>query len=154
MARSDAPANALSPAFTPTTRSAFAQAHGNAGALTQLSAIDKRADRVKARARAHFTKYEETWVVKEGLSIWKKRAGLSEAMPALSPLAKEYTAQGVMNEARRNVRARMTQRLTNINGIKTRMSNTVIRNLQSLSPSQSHGQQHSGASPKKGSPSK
>jgi hypothetical protein len=58
-----------------------------------------------------------------------------------------------MSEARRNVHARMTMRLSKINGIRTRMSNTVIRNMQTLKPSQARGLKAADGSPKKGSPS-
>jgi hypothetical protein len=84
------------------------------------------------------------------MALWKRRAGLSTAVAMLPPVAQEYTAHSVMTEARRNVRARMIQRLSNINGIRTRMSNGVIRNLQSMSQNQNPSR---GNSPSRKGPS-
>lgn len=152
MAKQAPPGKVVTTSFTATTPKSFSLANGDPAAITQLRAIEDRSARVKARARAHFGKYEETWVVKESVAIWKKRAGLAEVTPALPTLAKEYTAQSVMTEARRNVRARMTQRLTSINSIRTRMSNSVIRNLRARSPSQNQGPSNA-VNQKRGSPS-
>jgi hypothetical protein len=140
--------------FEGTTPRAFRLAQGNPEALTQLKIIDDRTSRTKDRARKHFGKYEETWVVREAADLWKRRAGLSADVSALPAMAKEYTALGLMTEARRNVRARMTLRLTKINSVGTRMSNAVVRNLQTLTQSQTRGLTPDGGGPKRGSPSR
>lgn len=143
----------ISRPFTTATPSYVARAQGDPSAMRQLRAIDDRGNGVKEKLKKHFSKYEETWVVKEAVSLWKQRAGLYEPAVGLPRIAKEYAAQAVMTEARRNVRARMTKRLTNVNGIKTRMGNAVVRNLQSLEPGRNRAIGPDGPGPRKGSPS-
>lgn len=154
MAKGDAPRSVISGHFSEGTPTSIGRARGNIGALTQISAIEARTHQVKERARGHFNKYVETWVSKEAMTIWQRRAGLSKETVPQGELAKQFIVNGVMSEARRNVHARMTVRLSKINGIRTRMSNTVIRNMQTLEPMQARGLAPGGeGGPKKGSPS-
>jgi hypothetical protein len=120
--------------FQGQTPDRYRLAGNNPAVLAQLAAIDSRAADVNLKARSHFWKYEETWVVREAIGLWRSRSGLPSHMDSLPTAAREYTQASLMTEARRNVRARMTNRLTKINGIRTRMTNAVIRNLQHQSP--------------------
>jgi len=135
-------------AFEGQTPARYKLAAGNPVILAQLAAIDTRAEFAKTRARAHFWRYEETWVVREALSLWNKRPAAS--MQELPAMAREYAQASIMTEARRNVRARMTNRLTKINSISTRMTNSVLRNLRAMNPDIARGPDLGRFSPQKG----
>lgn len=120
-------------AFRRANPDAFGRAGGNPGAVEQIGMIERRAAQVRERVRAHFKKYQESWVAKEAIAIWQKRAGFANEHPAPASAPGRYVAQSIMMEARRNVRARVVQRLTRVNVVKTRMENAVVRNRQSQS---------------------
>lgn len=140
-------------AFDRQTPERYRLAGNDPSMLAQLSTIDNRSGTLKEKARKHFAKYEETWVVKEAIGLLDQRLG-NNTMPNLPASAKRLTRDSMMQEARRNVHARMTNRLTKINGISTRMTNSVIRNAQKRSVENSPSAKVGDASPKKGSPSR
>lgn len=121
-------------AFRRANPDAFGRANGNPGAVEQLGMIERRAAMVREHVRAHFKKYQEGWVAKEAIAIWQKRAGFTNDHPAPEGAPGKYVAQSIMMEARRNVRARVVQRLTRVNVVKTRMENAVVRNRQHQAP--------------------
>lgn len=122
--------------FAAATPASVKAVGGDPAALNQLAAIERRAASVKERFRAHYQKYQEVWVAKEAVKIWRLRGGLSSGPVPASAHGKEITANGVMADARRNVHARAIGRISNVNSIKTRLSNAVVRNAQSNKLSQ------------------
>ena len=117
-------------AFRRANPDAFGRVQGNSNAVEQLGLIERRAAMVRERVLAHFKKYQESWVAREAIAIWQKRAGFTHEHPAPDGAPGKYVAQSIMMEARKNVRARVGQRLTRVNMVKTRMENAVVRNQQ------------------------
>ncbi|WP_417729045.1 hypothetical protein [Roseovarius sp.] len=140
-------------AFDRQTPERYKLAGGNPAIAAQLSTIDNRRDTLKEKARKHFAKFEETWTVKEAMGLWNNRMGQG-SVQNLPTMAKQYSQNAILTEARRNVRARMTNRLTKINGIGTRMTNSVIRNVQKRSVEAAPAAKPGEAAPKKGSPTR
>lgn len=119
----------------------YGRAARDIGAVEQIGLIERRAAAIKERARTHFQTYQETWVAREAIEIWRRRARLHLDHPAPSGTPGEYVAQSIMGQARRNVMARATRRLTAINTIKTRMENAVVRNRQQPSRKYAGGEE-------------
>jgi hypothetical protein len=115
-------------AFHRANPASFGRAQGDAAAVRQLGQIQARSSAIKDRARAHYRRFEESWVAREAISLWQKRAGFTDEHPAPEGAPGKYVAHSIMTQARRNVRARLVQRLTRVNAVKTRMENAVVRN--------------------------
>ena len=141
-------------AFTGATPKSVRLANGDPSTLSQINAIETRTNQVKRKVRNHFGKYVETWVVAEAVKLWTQRAGLSKETAPREELAKQVTKTGIMAEARRNVHARLTNRLTKVNFIKTRLSNAAVRNMQVMAPMRARGVAQTQKGPSKGSPSR
>ena len=124
---------ALRTAFNETTPEAVRRAGGDPVALEQLSAIHRRSDALKQKARAHYDKYAEVWVAKEAYRLWQGRAEHSAVGPLpdqKTAFGREVSANAHMAEARRAVQARATARLSKINRISKGLSNAIVRNVQ------------------------
>lgn len=119
-------------AFRRANPDAFGRVDGNRNAVEQLGLIDRRTAMIRERVRAHFQKYQESWVAREAIAIWQKRAGFTNEHPVPDGAPGKYVAQSIMMEARKNVRARVGQRLTRVSMVKTRMENAVVRNRQQM----------------------
>lgn len=115
--------------FIDTTPSNFDRAAGNAKAISMLGSIERRAEALKARAVAHAKAFEDRWTAKEGMHLWKRYLANQGKHPA-PPNVHEIGPEAVMKTAARNVSARTQRRLARINAIKTRMSNAVVRSIE------------------------
>lgn len=97
----------------------------------QLAAIDRRTAAVKERFRAHSRRFQEVWVAAEAARLLNQRAALALKIKAPAALAaREMAPRELMVQARRNVMARITRRLSDINRAGEKMRNTVIRTLK------------------------
>lgn len=123
-------------AFRVANPPAYAKAQGSVSAVEQIGLIERRSAKLRDKVRSHFNKYEESWVAREAVAIWHRRAGITAGHPAPQGAPPKHAVQSIMADARRNVRARVTQRLMRVNGIKSRMENSVVRNRehQSMRP--------------------
>lgn len=119
-------------AFKDANPQAYARVGSDIRGIEQIGLIQNRTSAVKEHARAHLKKYHESWVAKEAVNLWKQRAGLTDKHPAPSNVPSSFIVETIMGQARRNVMARSTRRLTTINEIKARMQNAVVRNRQQL----------------------
>lgn len=119
--------------FQSRTPDSFSRARGDVRTVEQLAAINRRSDRLTNRLRDHCQKFEETWVAKEAIQIWNKRTAVSQKHPSPdgSPPA-ALDPKSIMQQARRQVRARTVTRLSNLNQTKTRMENAVLRTAQEV----------------------
>jgi hypothetical protein len=126
----------LQNSFAMTTPSAFERAVGNPAVVATLAAIERRADALKARTVAHAKTFEDRWTAKEGIHLWKRYLANQGQHPAPPNAIHEIAPEAVMKTAARNVSARMQRRLARINAIKTRMSNAVVRSVQTRTLSQ------------------
>ena len=124
-------ANVAKGAFRKANPERYGKVQGRPEAVSQLRTIDMRAGQMRARMRQHFVRYQEAWVAKEAIRVWQKRAALTaKHPPPFNYMRESLTARSIMQEARRNVRARMTGRLTRLNRIETQMQNAVVRSQQ------------------------
>lgn len=103
----------------------FGRADGNMDTVRRLAAIETRAAAIKQRLRAHVARNEKLWIANEAGALLKERA----APPANAPvkISGAEAAKSLTLVAQRNVRARVTRRMTALNTTKARMSNAVIR---------------------------
>ncbi|MEM9128333.1 MAG: hypothetical protein AAGA97_01250 [Pseudomonadota bacterium] len=124
-------------AFRQSNPRAFQLTQGQAEPTAQLARIDARAGRIMDQARDHYQTHKEPWVAKEAVSLWKDQVRRIGKYPAPDNAVKQISPDDLMKKARQNVEARQTERLSNIQGIKTRMENAVIRNNQSPDQKQS-----------------
>ncbi len=114
--------------FQRTTLEIYRKAQGLPDAIAALRNISVRTDSTKNRLRQHFKRHEETWVAREAIKVWKKRAAPRLNMPApINIMSNKLATDQIMKQARLNVRRRMAGRLTRINQVKTRMENSVVR---------------------------
>lgn len=114
---------------------AMARAQGRPHMVRQLEAVDQRVANVKSRMRQHCERFQETWVAREAVRLWKERAELALKHKAPAQAAvRILSPDDLLSLARRNVRARIGQRLSTINRIGERMRNTVTRTLKPASP--------------------
>lgn len=113
----------------------FDRLQGDAASIRHVGNLQSRVNRIKTRLREHYKKYEEPWVAKEGIRIWQKQL---KAAQGRNPVPVDPPA-AIMLEARRNVRARVARRMTNINEIRTRMENAFLRNRASAQPANEIG---------------
>lgn len=113
----------------------FGRAQGNVKAVEQMAAIERRAEKIKERVRAHFLRHKETWVAKEAISLWLKRAVPAHDHPRPVNGAPVDVSGAYLNQARRNVVARMSRRLSDLNATKTRLQNAVVRSHPTVSAS-------------------
>ncbi len=121
---------------------AIGRVGGDVPAIRQIAAIDRRVVDVKDRMRKHLTRFEESWVAREAVSLWQKRAVLAAKHPTpQGPSGSaSLSADELMSEARRNVRARGTRRMSAINRIGGTMKNAVTNTLAGVrhDPALSH----------------
>jgi len=113
----------------------FAHAQGKPDTAGRLAAIERRAQAVSDRLRAHLERFEESWTAREAIRLWRRRAVLAARHPAPAGArqpALEPTA--LMRDARRQVRARATRRLSSVSAIKTGMQNAVLRTDPRMMP--------------------
>lgn len=132
MAKSTSKGPTVNSAFQSANPSQFGRVRGSVETTTRLAAIENRAAHVKERMRAHCQKHEESWVAKQAIALWKKRAGIEAKHPMPPGVISGVDPQVILVDARRIVRARMNARLSNINSIKNRMGNAVVRNQPAL----------------------
>ena len=111
------------------------KAQGDPVTTKQLVNIETRAERIKARATAHHRANKDAWVAREAIRLWKAHVRETSKLP-VETVTEGVSVDNLMWKARHNVKARGTQRLARINGIKSRMQNAVIRNLETQSPAQ------------------
>lgn len=105
----------------------FGRTEGNPDSVRRLGVIETRAAGLKERMRDHIAQHETNWVAREAVRLWSKQAVPKLIHPAPRGVSPEDFWEQVFRQARRNVRARATRRLTALNAIKTRMQNAVIR---------------------------
>lgn len=144
-----APPNTLSKAFDVTTPKAYLRAAENPAAFAILSGIERRGEALKDRAQDLYRKFEDRWISKEAMRLWARHNAQSASHPAPTGARRDVTPEALMKIASRNVQARTNARLSKINQIKTRMSNTVVRNLQAVSLKHSFDNAAPPDSPKK-----
>lgn len=131
----------LRPELKHTARTALRQANpdsfgrtgGNPEVVQHVAGIERRASEIKERLRAHSRRFEENWTTREAVGLWQKRVHEAARHPKPEGAERpELEPEALMRDARRNVRARATRRLSNLNAIKTGMQNAVIRTQQSM----------------------
>lgn len=128
-----APPKNLSRTFDVTTPKAYLRAAKNPAAFAILSGIEQRGEALKDRAQDLYRKFEDRWISKEAMRLWARHNAQSASHPAPTGTRRDVTPEALMKIASRNVQARTNARLSKINQIKTRMSNTVVRNLEAVS---------------------
>ncbi|WP_149535741.1 hypothetical protein [Siccirubricoccus phaeus] len=124
-------AGSASADFEQATPKSFTRAGGNPATVKALSAVERRAAKLKAKAVEHARRFQDRWTAKEAIRIWQKRLEQQAKHPA--PPGEERTVfpEEVLKLASRAVQSRTARRLATINGIKARMSNTIVRNMDS-----------------------
>jgi hypothetical protein len=133
--------------FDATTSAAYLRAGGNVVAVSTLSAIERRAETIKQRAVRHYKAFEDRWTAKEMLRLWQRQLAQHAKYPPPPGVAAEVSPEAIFKLAARNVKARTNRRLSQINAIKTRMSNAVVRNFEQLSLARNFRQSVSVAAP-------
>lgn len=122
------PKGELKDAFSKTTPTSVHRANGNAEALSQITAIEARAARIKERFRAHYARMQPLWVGREQTKLTAERFGLADPKPKAA-FERVVTVQDIARDAQRNVYARAVGRISRINQIKTTLSNAAVRNI-------------------------
>ena len=124
------PPGAARTAFDAATPKAFTRAGRNGAAISALGGIERRAERIKARAVAHYKKFEDRWVAKESIRVWQRQLKSQAGAAAPSGEIPSANVEAIARLAARNVKARTNRRLTKINAMKVRMSNALVRSLE------------------------
>lgn len=128
---------AISSIFAQATPKAFARVGGNTASVKALAAIERRATAIKDKAVQHAEKFRDRWTAKEAIRLWQQRLAQNAKYPAPPGEDRSISAEEMLKIASRNVQARTLRRLANINSIKARMTNAVVRNLDSPKLTQS-----------------
>lgn len=124
-------ANKAKKAFEKANPSRYGKAQRAPEAVASLRTIETRADHIKKKMRSHFKRSQHVWIAREAIEVWRKRAALKAKHPApFNIMSESLTSQSIMREAKRRVQARMTVRLSKVNGVQTRMQNAVLKNRQ------------------------
>ena len=116
--------------FSQTTSEAHKRAAGNETILAALSKIETRSDRIKQRAMQHYKNFEDRWTAKELVRLYDRQLSQNAQHPAPPGAARGSSPDSLGKMASHNVMARTNRRIAKINAIKTRMSNSVVRNLE------------------------
>ncbi len=113
----------------------FGRADGNIDTVRRLAAVETRAAAIKERLRAHVARNEKLWIANEAGTLLRTRA----APPANAPvkITGAEAAKSLTLVAQRNVRARVTRRMTALNTAKARMSNAIVRSAPDQKPMES-----------------
>ena len=115
-------------AFSRANPERYGKVVGNPDATSSLRTLEHRSTDLKQRMRSHFKKYQEVWVAREAIKVWQDRAALRAKHPSpIHMMSNRLASDEIMKQARLNVRRRMARRLSNVNQIKTRMENSVVR---------------------------
>lgn len=122
-------AGSASAAFEQATPKTFTRTGGNPATVKALSAVERRAAKLKARAVEHARTFQDRWTAKEAIRLWQKRLEQQTKYPAPAGEDRTVVPEEVLKLASRNVQARTMRRLAMINCIKARMSNTIVRNM-------------------------
>lgn len=128
--------------FSQTTSVAYERANGNPTALSALSTIEARSNRIKQRAHDHYKNFEDRWTAKEIVRLYNRQLAQNAQHPAPPGAGHGLSPDALAKMASHNVMARTNRRIAKINAIKTRMSNSVVRNLK---PSVGPQRENSGA---------
>lgn len=134
--RSNTPPTVAQPikkSFSFTTSAAHRRAAGNPTALKALSGIERRAAKLRQKALDLHAAFEDRWTAREAIRLWKRHLDRAGQHPAPGNAKPTVSPDEVMKIAARNIQARTTRRLARIDDIKTRMANSVVRNLGSPS---------------------
>lgn len=116
--------------FSKTISAAQLRAAGNPTALSALSTIETRTDRIRQRAMQHYKNFEDRWTAKEIVRLYDRQLSQHAQHPAPPGAARGFSPDALGKMASHNVMARTNRRIAKINAIKTRMSNSVVRNLE------------------------
>lgn len=134
MARDNkAPPPSIAKAFDLTTPPAYLRAAENPAAFRALAGIEKRAEQLRQRALDHYKRFEDRWTAKEAMRLFTQHHAQSAFHPAPTGVSRHVSPEALMKIASRHVQARTNRRLAKINAISTRLSNAVVRNLESMS---------------------
>ena len=105
-------------------------ANADPEALRQLGWIETRTAELKERLGTHLARHEASWTAREATSLLAKHSAPKLVHPPPRGVLPDSLQERVLAQARRNVRARATQRLTALNMTKLRMQEAVIRPAQ------------------------
>ncbi|NKE48643.1 hypothetical protein HB662_28005 [Roseomonas frigidaquae] len=129
--------SAISSTFAQATPKAFARVGGNPASVKALAAIERRTTAIKEKAVQHAEKFRDRWTAKEAIRLWQHRLAQNAKYPAPPGEDRSISPEEMLKIASRNVQARTMRRLASINTIKARMTNAVVRNLDSPKLTQS-----------------
>lgn len=124
------PPGQVTSAFEAATPKAFTRVGRNRAAISALAVIERRAERIRNRAIQHYKRFEDRWVAKESIRIWHRQSQAQAKAGAPAGETPSPNVEAISRLAARNVKARTHARLNRINGIKTRMSNALVRSLE------------------------